>query len=105
MIRKTTKAILERIGEKWKTFDNILGRKANWIWHILRRNYLLHDTVDGHMTRVNGVGRTHLLGDLRNRKNILEAKGGSWRSKRWKRQFTTWKQGRNSSSSTSPKAC
>ena len=44
----------------------ILGRKANWIGHILRRN-CLHDVIEGQMTEVKGVGRTktHLLDGLR----------------------------------------
>ena len=29
--------------------NNILRRKANWIGHILRRNFLFHDVIDGQM--------------------------------------------------------
>ena len=55
---------------------NILRRKANWIGHILRRNFLLHDAIEGQMTVVNGVGRrrTQLLGDLRTRRRYCELK-------------------------------
>ena len=61
--------VLERIGEKRTLLNNILRRKTNWIGHILRRNCLLHDAIEGHMTEVKGVRRgTQLLGDLRNRK-------------------------------------
>ena len=45
----------------------------------MRRNCVLHDTIEGQMTEVEEVGRrrrTQLLDDLRNRK-ILGAKIGS----------------------------
>ena len=72
----TNEQVLDRIGEKRTLLNNILRRNANWIGHILRINCLLHE---GQMTRVKGVGRrrTQLLDDLRNRKKILGAKGGS----------------------------
>ena len=58
--------VLECIEEK-RTLLNILRREANWIGHILRRNCLLHDIIEGHMTEVKGVGRIQLLDDLRNK--------------------------------------
>ena len=65
----TNEQVLERIGEKRTLLNNILRRKANWIGHILRRNCLLHDAIEGQMTEVKGVGRrTQLLDDLRNRR-------------------------------------
>ena len=35
------------IGEKRTLLNNILRRKANWIGHILRRNCLLPDAIEG----------------------------------------------------------
>ena len=66
--------VLDRIGEKRTFLNNILRRKANWIRHILRRNYLLHDAIEGQMTEVKGVWRrrTQLLDDLRNRRRYWE---------------------------------
>jgi hypothetical protein len=45
-------------------------RKANWIGHILRRNFLLYDFIEGQMTEAKVVGRrrTQLPDDLRNRR-------------------------------------
>jgi hypothetical protein len=65
----TNEQVLGRIGEKRTLINNILRRKANWIGHILRRNCLLHDAIEGQMTEVKGVGRrrTQLLDDLNNR--------------------------------------
>ena len=47
--------VLERIGEK-TLINDILRSKVNWVGHILRRNCLLHDAIDGLMTEVKGVG-------------------------------------------------
>ena len=55
--------VLERIGEKMILLNNIIRRKVNWIGLIIRRNFLLHDVIEEHMTEVTGVGRgrTQLL--------------------------------------------
>jgi hypothetical protein len=66
----TNEQVLDRIREKRTLLNNILRRKAKRICHILRRNYLLHDTIEGQMMEVKRVGRrrTQLLDDLRNRR-------------------------------------
>ena len=46
--------VFDSIGEKMTLLNNILCRKANWIGHILRRNCLLHDAIEGQMTEVKG---------------------------------------------------
>ena len=56
MIRGSNEQVVERIGEK-KTFVNIIHRKANWIGHTLRRNCLLHVSIEGEMTEMKGVER------------------------------------------------
>ena len=73
---KETNEVLEGIGEKRSLLNNILHIKANWIGHILRRNFLLHDAIEGQMTEVKGVGRrrTQFLDDLRNRRRHWELK-------------------------------
>ena len=48
----TNNQVLECIEEKRILLNNILCRKYNWIDLILRRNCLLHDTIEGHMTEV-----------------------------------------------------
>ena len=40
----------ELIGKKRTLLNNILLRKANWIGHILRINWLIHDGIEGQMT-------------------------------------------------------
>jgi hypothetical protein len=57
--------------------------------HILRRNCLLHDAIEGQMTEVKGVGRrgTQLLDDIRNRRRYWELKGEGENRKTLKRQL------------------
>ena len=52
MVRESNEQVLERIEEKRTLINNILGRKANWIGHILRINCLLHAAIEGQMTEV-----------------------------------------------------
>ena len=57
VIKVTNEQVLDRIGKKRTLLNNILRREANWIGHILRRNCLLHDAVEGQMTEVKRVGK------------------------------------------------
>ena len=81
----TNEQDLDRIGENRTLVNNILCRKANWIGHILRRNSLLHDAIEGQMTEMKGVGRrrTRLLDDLRNRRIYWELKEEAEDRRRW----------------------
>ena len=89
----TNEQVIERIGEKRALINNILRRKVNWIGHILRRNCLLHDVIEGQMTEVSGVGcrgrrrRIQILDDLRNRRRYWELKEKTEDGKRCKVQF------------------
>ena len=85
----TNEQVLDRIGEKRTLLNNILRRKTNWIGHILRRDCLLHDAIEVHMTEVKGVGRrrTQFLDDLRKRRRYWELKEEAEGLKRWRRQF------------------
>ena len=69
----TNEEVIEHTGEMRTLLNNILRRKANWIGHILRRNFLLHDVIEGQMKGV-GRRRTQLLDDLRNRRRYWELK-------------------------------
>ena len=68
----TNEQVLDRIGEKRTLLINILRRKSNWISHILRRNCLIHDAIEGQMMEVKGVGRRkiQLLDNLRKEEDI-----------------------------------
>ena len=67
--------------------NNILRRKANWISHILRRNCLHNDVIEGQMSEVKGAGRrkTQPLDDLRNKRRYWELKEEAEDRKRWRR--------------------
>jgi hypothetical protein len=43
----TNEEVLEYVGEKRTLLNTILPRKFNWIGHILRRNCLLHNVIEG----------------------------------------------------------
>ena len=68
--------VLKRIGEERTRLNNTLRRNTNWISHILRRNYLRHDVIEGQMAEVKGIGRrrTQIFDDLRNRRRNWELK-------------------------------
>jgi hypothetical protein len=68
-------AVLHRVKEEMNILHTIRRRKANWIGHILRRNYLLSHIIEGKIieTRRRGRRRKQLLDDLK----ILEVEGGS----------------------------
>jgi hypothetical protein len=69
-----------------KILHEIRKRKANWIGHILRRNCLLKQVIEGkikgriEVTRRRGRRRKKLLDDLGGQKRILSFEGGSSRS-------------------------
>ena len=65
---------LEHVEEKSTLLYKILSRKANWFGHILRRNFLLYDAIEGKMTEMKRLGRTQPLDDLRNRRRYWELK-------------------------------
>ena len=72
----TNEQVLEHIGEKMTLQNNIPFRKSNWIGHILRRNCLLHDAIEGQITQMKRVRRrrTQLIDDLTNRRRFWELK-------------------------------
>jgi hypothetical protein len=62
--------VLLRVNEQRKTLHEIRKRKANWIGHILHRNCLLKQVIEGkikgemEVTRRRGRRRKKLLDDL-----------------------------------------
>ena len=65
--------------------NNILRRKVNWIGHILKRNCLLHDAIEGQMAEVTGVGRrrTQFRDNLKNTRRNSELKEEAEDRRRW----------------------
>jgi hypothetical protein len=49
---------LHRVKQEWSTLHTIQNRKANWIGHILLRNCLLKQVIEGKIeVRIEGTGR------------------------------------------------
>ena len=77
----TNEEVLLRVNEQRNILHEIRKRKANWIGHILRRNCLLKQVIEGktkaemEVTRRRGRRRKKLLDDLKYRKGYSE--GGS----------------------------
>ena len=68
-----------------------MRRKASGAGHVLRKNILLRDAIEGEMTEVKRVGRrrTELPSDLRNRRRYWELTKEAEDRERWKQQFIT----------------
>ena len=83
----TNEQVFERIGEKRTLLNKSYLKKTSCIGHVLRRNCLYHDAIEGQMMEVKGVRRrTQFLDDLRNRR-YWELRGEAEDQIRWKRQF------------------
>ena len=66
--------VLHRVKEERRILHTLNGRKANWIGHILRRNCLLKQVIEGRIEgRIDVTGRRgrrhkQLLDDLKERR-------------------------------------
>ena len=79
--------MLLRVNEQRNILHEIRKRKANWKGHILRRNCLLKQVIEGkikgemEMTRRRGRRSNKLLDDLKDRRGYSYVfEGGSSRS-------------------------
>ena len=72
--------MLLRVSEQRNILHEIRKRKANWIGHILRRNCLLKEVIEGkikgqiEVTRRRGRRRKTLLDDLEDRRGYCHLK-------------------------------
>jgi hypothetical protein len=78
-----------RITEERNILHEIKHRKANWIGHILRRNYLLKDAIEGKIegTRTRGRIRKQLLNDLKDTKRDWKLKESAPGHSLWRTRF------------------
>jgi len=67
---------LLRVNEQRNILHEIIKRKANWICHILRRNCLLKQVIEGKIKGQIEVTRRRkkLLDDLKDRRGYCELK-------------------------------
>ena len=87
----TYEPVLKHIGEKRTLSYDFLHRKVNSIGHILRRNCLLHNAIEGQMTEMKGIIIILiirlLLDDLRSIRRYWELKEEADDLKTLKREF------------------
>jgi len=65
--KKTNEAVLEAVGEKRTLVNVVIGRKKNWIGHVLRGEGLLKDVMEGKLNckRPRGRPRIGMLEELK----------------------------------------
>ena len=85
--------MLLRVNEQRNILREIRKRKANWIGHILRRNCLLKQDIEGKMkgemdvTRRRGRRRKKLLDDLKDRRGYSHLKEEALDRTMWRDRF------------------
>jgi hypothetical protein len=85
--------VLLRVSEQRNILHEIRKRKANWIGHILRRNCLLKEVIEGkikgqvEVTRRRGRRRKMLLDDLWDRRGCCDLKEEAVDRTRWRNRF------------------
>ena len=85
--------VLLRVNEQRNILHEIRKRKANWIGHILRRNCLLQQVIEGkikgqiEVTRRRGRMRKKLLDDLKARRGYCQLKEEALDRTMWRNRF------------------
>ena len=85
--------VLLRVNEQRNILHEIRKRKANWIGHILRRNCLLQQVIEGkvkrqiEVTRRRGRRRKKLLDDLKDRRGYCQLKEDALDRTMWRNRF------------------
>ena len=85
--------VLLRVNEQGNILHEIRKRKANWICHILRRNCLLKQVIEGkikgemEVTRRRGRRRKKLRNDLQDRRGYRHLKEEALDRVMWRNRF------------------
>ena len=85
--------VLLRVNEQRNILHEIRKRKVNWIGHILRRNCLLQQIIEGkvkgqiEVTRRQGRRRKKLLDDLKDRRGYCQLKEEALDRTMWWNRF------------------
>ena len=85
--------VLLRVNEQRNILRAIRKRKANWIGHILRRNCLLKQVIEGKIngemdvTRRRGRRRKKLLDDRKDRRGFSHLKEEALDRTMWRNRF------------------
>ncbi|PNF29424.1 hypothetical protein B7P43_G06842 [Cryptotermes secundus] len=87
------KEVLIRVSEQRNILHEIRKRKANWIGHVLRRNCLLNEVIEGkiegriEVTRRRGRRRKKMLDDLGDRRGYSHLKEKALDRIKWRNCF------------------
>jgi hypothetical protein len=82
-----------KVSEQMNILHEIRKRKANWIGHILRRNCLRKEVIEGkikgriEVTRRRGRRRKQLLEDLGDRRGYSHLKEEAQHRFKWRNRF------------------
>ena len=85
--------VLLRVSKQRNILHEIRKRKTNWIGHILRRNCLLQQVIEGkikgqrEVTRRRGRRRKKLPDDLKSRRGYCQFKEEALDSTVWRNRF------------------
>ena len=81
--------MLLRVNEQRNILHEIRERKANWIGHILRRNCLLKQVIEGKIKGEMEVARKRkkLLDDLKDRRGNCHLKEEALDRTMWRHRF------------------
>jgi hypothetical protein len=85
--------VLLRVNEQRNILHEIRKRKANWTGHILRRNCLLKQVIEGKIKgemkviRRRGRRRRNLLDDLKDRRGYSHLKEEALDRTMWRNRF------------------
>ena len=85
--------VLLRVNEQRNILHEIRKRKANWIGHILRRNCLLQQVIEGkikrqiEVTRRRGRKRKKPLDNLKDRRGYCQLKEEALDRTMWRNRF------------------
>ena len=88
-----TEFVINIVNEQRNILHEIWKRKANWIGHILRRNCLLQQVIEGkikghiEVTRRRGRRRKKLLDDLEDRRGYCQLKEEALDCTMWRNRF------------------
>jgi hypothetical protein len=91
--RVRNEEVLLRVKEQRSILHKIPKRNANWIGHILRRNYLLQRVIEGkikrgiEVTERRGRRRRKLLDDLKERRGYSHLKEEALDRTMWRARF------------------
>jgi len=85
--------VLLRVNEQRNTLHEIRKRKANWIGHILSRNCLLKQIIEGNLkgeievTRRRGRRSKELVDNLKDRRGYSHLKEEALHRTMWRNRF------------------